>query len=116
MKKTIQCRVRLASTHESGAAAQIAFSEEEYNALRNVAVSLGYGNRRFSAMLRDVSEKAALAGRSESEHHTIHGLLQSAADDARLSLGAWMRLCALSAAGLSPLHKQLKAVAPKGAT
>jgi hypothetical protein len=102
-----QIRVRLSSAVD-GAAAQVSLSDEERAALKIRATALGYSG--VSTYVRAVGEVCALRGRERAEHFTVFDLLKEGADEAHMSLGAWLRVVALEAAGLSMLGAQLKAV------
>lgn len=105
--KTYQVRVRLSSA-VSGAAAQVALTEDEFTAVKNTATTYGYGTRGTSTFIRRCGELAA--GPSEG-YPDVHSLLTAAASRSGLSLGAWLRICALYACGKSELCEQLDEIA-----
>jgi hypothetical protein len=106
-KKTRQLRIRLSSSVE-GSACQVPLSEEEYIAVRNMAITYGFGaTRGVSSFIRRLAELAA--GPSEC-YHDVHSLLTDAASKAGVSLGAFMRLCVLEAIGKTQLKTQLTAL------
>ncbi len=107
--KTTQVRVRLSPAAEEGIAVQVALTPDEHAALSRLA-----GHRKLSSWIRTVAERAALRGRTETEHRTVLALLTSAAEEARLPLSSWLRLVSLQAAGMSVLVEQLAVLAVDG--